>query len=209
VPELFPIHYSGLNENRCSAFITVDRAEIERRMKAYFDGSIPLEDLAEYVPGVDYRAAGYDPALTRNALLANSAFDTQLVMPLSYRPLDDWWMYWEGKSKLFNRPRPDYFAQVWPGNLFLSASQTARKGGFNSPTIVDKFGDLHLQDPWSQFFPLFVRSIGDLKGERTEPNVAHELLEVLCGTQTVKPYEKDGHAWSPLACHPLVPCLPH
>ena len=48
--DLFPVHYSGLNENRCNAFIAIDRDEIERRMVAYFDGSLSLAELAERVP---------------------------------------------------------------------------------------------------------------------------------------------------------------
>lgn len=48
--ELFPVHYSGLNENRCNAFIAIDRQEIARRMTAYFDDSLSLEELAERVP---------------------------------------------------------------------------------------------------------------------------------------------------------------
>jgi hypothetical protein len=194
--DLFPIHYSGLNENRCNAFVTIDRSEIDRRMKAYFDEGLNLVELAEILPGVNAEAAGYDPVQTRKSVLANTQFDSDRIIPLSYRPFDDWWMYWEGSFKLFNRPRPDYRAQVWPGNRFISASQTARKGGFNSPTIVDKFGDLHLQDPWSQFFPLFIRVSGDLGGDRVEPNVAPAILESVCRAAGLEPYEQDGHNWT-------------
>lgn len=194
--DLFPVHYSGLNENRYNAFITIDRSEIERRMKAYFDESLNLNELAEFIPGVDADVAGYEPSQTRKAILANTEFESDRIIPVSYRPFDDWWMYWEGRFKLFNRPRPDFQSQVWPGNRFLSASQTARKGGFNSPTIVDKFGDLHLQDPWSQFFPLSIRVSGALGGERVDPNVAPVILESVCRAAGLEPYEADGHLWT-------------
>ena len=120
-------------------------------------------------------------------------------MPLSYRPLDNWWTYWEGGFKFFNRSRPDFFAQVWPGNLFIAASQTARKGGLNEPTIVSVLGDLHLQDPWSQFFPLSIRVTGQLGGQRVEPNIDPKTLETLCSSYRIRAYEKDGHTWSPRA----------
>jgi hypothetical protein len=194
--DLFPAHYSGLNENRLNAFITIDRDELERRMKAYFDPHLSLQEVAERVPGVDAQVAGYDPAQTRKSLLDHGEFKPDRIVPLAYRPFDDWWVYWEGKFKLFNRPRPEFFPQVWPGNVFLSASQTARKGGFNQPIIVDKLGDLHLQDPWSQFFPQWIRVTGELGGERIEPNVHHKLLETACETLGIKPYDQDGHTWT-------------
>lgn len=197
--ELFPVHYSGLNENRCNAFISIDRDEIQRRMVAYFDGSLSLEELAEQVPRAVCKAVGYDPAQVRKAMLGNSAFDRSRIVPLSYRPFDNWWTYWEGRFKFFNRSRPDFFAQVWPGNLFIAASQTARKGGLNEPTIVSALGDLHLQDPWSQFFPLSIRVTGQLGGERVEPNIDPKTLETLCGSYRVKAFEDDRHTWTPRA----------
>lgn len=194
--DLFPMHYSGLNENRCNAFITIDRAELERRMKAYFDATLTMEELADRIPGVRMEAAGYSPGDARKTLLGRSTFDARRVVPLSYRPFDDWWVYWEGQGKLLNRARPDFFQQVRPGNVFLSASQTARKGGFNAPTIVDKLGDLHLQDPWSQFFPLHVHTSGELGGDRTDPNIDAKTLEALCVAFGVQPLADDTDRWT-------------
>jgi hypothetical protein len=193
--DLFPVHYSGLNENRCNAFVAIDRGEMERRMAAYFDEGLSLQQLAERVPRVVSKAVGYDPAQVRKALLANSTFDRSRIVPLSYRPFDTWWTYWEGRFKLFNRPRPDFFAQVWPGNLFIAASQTARKGGLNEPIVVSAFGDLHLQDPWSQFFPLSIRVTGELGGERVEPNIDPKTLEALCRAHGIKAFDERRHTW--------------
>ena len=197
---LFPVHYSGLNENRYSAFITIEREDLEKRMRRYFDPRMNMEDLARHVPGIDAKMAGYDPKETRKAVLAKQNFDPSRIVRLSYRPFDDWWTYWEGRFKLFNRPRPDFFAQLWPGNFFLSASQTARKGGFNSPIVVNKFGDLHLQDPWSQFFPLFLRITGEFGGDRVDPNLHPQTLEKLCQARKVEALDQDHH-WSKTAMH--------
>lgn len=201
LPELLPQHYSGLNENRCNAFVTVDRAELVRRMHAFFDPSIDLQRLAELIPGVNTTAAGYDPATTRQALLRTSSYNDERVIPLVYRPLDIWWTYWEPQFRLLNRPRPDFFEQVFPGNFFIAGSQTARKGGLNEPVIVDKFGDLHMQDPWSQYFPLFVRVTGDLLGERIDPNIRSAVLETVCRASHIDPFEQDGHTWSKKSLH--------
>jgi hypothetical protein len=152
--------------------------------------------LAEQMPRVMSKAVGYDPVQVRKALLGNSTFDRNRIVPLSYRPFDNWWTYWEGRFKLFNRSRPDFFAQVWPGNVFIAASQTARKGGLNEPMIVSTLGDLHLQDPWSQFFPLSVRVTGELGGERIEPNIDPRTLEALCGAYSIPVCEEERHTWS-------------
>jgi hypothetical protein len=109
---------------------------------------------------------------------------------------DTWWTYWEGRFKLFNRPRPDFFAQVWPGNVFISASQTARKGGLNEPIVVNTLGDLHLQDPWSQFFPLLIRVSGELGGDRVEPNIDPETLVAMCSAFGITASGKDRHIWT-------------
>lgn len=211
IPQLFPVHYSGLNENRFNAFITVTRDVIEQRMQSYFDRSRSLDDLSEVVPGVDAKVADYDPAKTRVAMLASRQFDGARIVPLLYRPMDVWWTYWEGEHKLFNRPRPDFFDQVWPGNIFLAASQTARKGTMNEPVVTDVLGDLHVQDPWSQYFPLFVKHVEGLRVGLIDPNVTVAMLEQLAAISGVTLYEADGHtmgdAASRLASMVFYHCL--
>jgi len=178
--DLFPVHYSGLNENRGAAFITVDRQELESRLKEYFDPNVDDAVLRETNPGAITDMAGFDAAHVRRVMLRSYPLDPQRIRRLAYRPFDDWWCYWEERSKLLNRARPDFVAQLWPDNVFLSASQTARKGYFNQPVIVDKLGDLHLQDPWSQFFPLAVRNRSTLAPDRPEPNVDSAAWVAAC-----------------------------
>lgn len=193
--DLFPVHYSGHNENRQNALITLDRRVLESRMRSYFDSSVKDDAIAEICPELMLAAAGYDPHAVRKGLLkSKTRFDAALIVPFAYRPFDQWLIYWQGESKLHNRPRPDFFEQCWKGNLFLSASQTGRKGGFNEPLIVDKFGDLHLQDPWSQFFPLWIRHEGLLNGDAIEPNVDENVLASVCRSRGVPARTKDGHS---------------
>jgi len=198
LPGLFPVYYSGLNENRQGALISVDRQRLEDRMKLYFNRSAKDAEVSDACPELMDEAAGYDPRKVRDNLLgAKVRYDANAIVPLSYRPLDDWFVYWHGESKLLNRSRPDFQAQCWKGNMFIAASQTARKGGSNEPLVVDKFGDLHLQDPWSQFFPLRIRQEGMLNGDALQPNIDHAVLAAVC-TAAKKPlHGKDGHAFSP------------
>jgi len=194
---LFPVHYSGLNENRGGALISDDPEILETRMKAYLNPNTTDEQIAEMCPTLMQDAARFNARETRRTLLRGGAtFNATQLVPLAYRPFDDRRVYWIGRTKLLNEKREDFFKQVWRGNLFLSASQIGRKGGINTPTIVDKFGDLHLQDPWSQFFPLSIRINGQLGGQRVEPNIDPKTLETLCGCYRVRAYEKDRHTWT-------------
>ena len=58
---LFPVHYSGLNENRQNSLIADNRGLLEARMKRYFDSAITDDELKEECPGLMTPAAGYDP----------------------------------------------------------------------------------------------------------------------------------------------------
>jgi hypothetical protein len=194
---LFPMHYSGLNENRQGALMSDDPATLEKRLRHYLDPSVTDDSIAEESPPLMTDAARFDAKVTRRTLLSSQEqFDSTNLLRLAYRPFDETWLYWMPRTKLINEKRVDFREQVWPGNRFLSASQTGRKGGFNTPTIVDKFGDLHLQDPWSQFFPLFVRRTGGLLGDSIDPNVDHTVLEALCAAHDVESHDPEGHLWS-------------
>ena len=197
IPELFPVHYSGLNENRRGALLSVDADELEKRIKDYLNPKISDAQIAEECPGLMTNAASFNAAEVRRGYLkSQTKFDRKYLVRLSYRPLDDIWMYWMPEGKLINRRRPEFFEQVWPGNVFLSASQTGRKGGFNVPFVVGKLGDLHLQDPWSQFFPLHIQTRDLFGGDRPVPNVTPSILERLCDAFGVIPHTTDGENWS-------------
>ncbi|HQU44889.1 MAG TPA: hypothetical protein PK867_18890, partial [Pirellulales bacterium] len=193
--DLFPVHYSGLNENRQGSLMSGDRDALEGRMRRYFDRSVTDEQIAEESPALIQDAARFDGRSTRRELMkAGVVFDDRSILRLGFRPLDDIWVYWVATTKLLNEKRTDFREQVWRGNRFLSASQTGRKGGFNIPTITDKFGDLHLQDPWSQFLPLWVRTSDPLLGESCEPNIDRSVLESLCTTFGIEAFDAGGHA---------------
>jgi hypothetical protein len=197
--DLMPIHFSGLNENRQGALMSDDSVALERRMRAYFDPQVKHEDVAELAPGLLRDAARFNGTATR-ALhhKSRTVFDKKYLIRLAFRPFDETWLYWVKESKLLNEKREEFVEQCWPGNLFISASQKGRKGGFNQPFLVDKLGDLHLQDPWSQYFPLFVREEGMFAA--SQPNIAPKVLEAVCGEHGVVARTKDGASLTQEAC---------
>jgi hypothetical protein len=72
--------------------------------------------------------------------------------------------------------------QVFSGNLYISVSTKGRRS-VNLPTLTDKFGARHLQDPYSQYFPLYVKpaqqSLFGAGGP--ELNLRPALLDALMG----------------------------
>lgn len=195
--DLIPVHYSGLNENRQGMLMADDREELARRMADYFNPKIPHDEIAESWPALVADAARFDGRQTRTQLhKLKMAFNERYLVRLAFRPFDETWLYWVGQTKLLNEKRDDFFQQCWRGNLFLSASQTGRKGGFNQPFLVDKFGDLHLQDPWSQFFPMLIREEGMFASHAPQPNIASDVLEVMCASAGIPMRDEKGHAYS-------------
>lgn len=198
--KLFPIHFSGLNENRQGALMSDDAVELECRMRMYFDSRVGDATIKEAFPSLMTKAAGYAPhAVRAEAIRKSLRFEKDRMRPLAIRPLDQTWLYWEDRVKLLNRHRDDFVQQCWKGNLFISASQIGRKGGFNQPFIVDKLGDLHLQDPWSQFFPLYTKESGTLNGDDPEPNIEPTILAKVCEAAGAKPHQRDGHVFTKAA----------
>src|SRR5207249_3755045 len=131
--QLFPIHYSGLNENRQGALISNDPRLLEKRIRLYLNSNATDAEVAEECTPLMTDAARFDAKATRKVLLkAKVQFDRANLLRLAYRPFDDLWVYWMPQTKLLNEKRVEFREQVWPRNVFLSASQTARKGGFNS-----------------------------------------------------------------------------
>lgn len=126
-------------------------------------------------------ASGYVAAETRRYLLQRSGYRDDYLVRVAFRPFDDRWLYWERQSKLLDRNRVEFFDQLTPGNLYLSASTKGRRG-VNLPTVTDKFGARHLQDPYSQYFPLYIRSVATaqqslfVEPER-QANVAPAILD--------------------------------
>ena len=102
----------------------------------------------------------------------------------TYRPFDTRWLYWEAGSGLLDRPRPDYKAHVFEGNLWLEARQREAQEDFSRGTLCRHLAD-NFGNGLSTFFPAWLRddglALGDVDGGR-RPNLsdaAHRYLNSL------------------------------
>ena len=131
LPELFPAYFAGVKTHKDSLLVDIDLDRLKARMKAYFGSS----------------------EVTRTGPDKNG------FVPYAYRPFDTRWLYWEGDTKLLERPRPEYKAHVFNGNQWLVAQQKPRRE-WSRPQVISQLGCLDLMDRSASCFPAWLRDDG-------------------------------------------------
>jgi hypothetical protein len=106
--------------------VDADRDALIRRMEKYFDPKINHEEMRRIAPGLMANTARFKAELVRDELRKRGFLQKNIVR-YCYRPFDVRWLYWEPETNLLDRNRVDYFLQVCPGNVWLSAGQRNRK----------------------------------------------------------------------------------
>ncbi|MBK9215672.1 MAG: N-6 DNA methylase [Chloracidobacterium sp.] len=129
INELCEVNSNGLMEKRGGALIDIDRDELERRMRMYFDKSVSWDELQRLESGLTTDMAGYDARKTRKKLISKASFQPDRVLRYSIRPFETRWCYFSEINPLWNRPRPTLWQHFGKGNLFL----VTRPGGVANP----------------------------------------------------------------------------
>ncbi|MBF6592196.1 MAG: DNA methyltransferase, partial [Ktedonobacterales bacterium] len=182
--DIFVKQFPGFKTSRDADLVSIDREPLEARMRQYFDPNATDEQVAKAAPVLMTDASRYEAKATRGELLRTSRFHADRLLRVAYRPLDERWLYWESTTKLLDEKRVEFFEQVFSVNLYLAASTKSRRG-VNLPIVTDKFSSLHLQDPYSLYFPLYVREPQPAKqaqmfvSEEPQSNLAPALLDAL------------------------------
>ena len=175
LPELFPASFPGVKTSRDEALIDLDRNCLMARLKRYFDPSLSNEEIGRESPALMDSTSGFDAKAARTALLKRGLLSDNFVR-YCYRPFDNRWLYWEPETKLLDRNRSEYMAQVFDGNVWLSAGQHNRKDDFYQPQVTRVLGDHHIVESNVGMFPLLLREtqsatlFGGAGGSR--PNVS-------------------------------------
>lgn len=154
--DLFPFSFPGVQTKQDNLVIAIDRANLESRMRAYFDQSLSHQDLAIAYPSSMEGSNACDPVPTREAL-QKRGFLSQYLVKILYKPFDVRWIYWEPETGLLGRKSPDPFRNAFRGNYFIEARQRESitdwsRGSFAS-ILCDNFGN-----GFSNFFPLYYRA---------------------------------------------------
>src|SRR5262249_30035742 len=106
LPEVMPSYFAGVQTKRDAFLIDMDRADLEGRIKRYFDPRITDHDLARMHPEIWMETARYSPEDIRRVLLARGILEKNIVRH-AYRPFDTRWLYWEAETKLLGEKSPD------------------------------------------------------------------------------------------------------
>ena len=176
LPDLFPASFPGVKTSRDSFLIDVDLDKLKGRVGDYFNSDLSHEDVARLHPSVMDATRIYNARAVRDSLLRRGGPVESGFVRHAYRPFDTRWLYWEGESRLLDRPRPDYWSHVIDGNLWLSSAQHLRKGAAEPQTcFAQHIGSLHLIERGANMFPAWLRDEGlalEGKGGQRRPNLS-------------------------------------
>ena len=189
LPDLFPVSFPGVKTSRDSFLVDVDPDRLRARVSEYLNADLGHEEVTRRHPSVMDSTARFDAVGVRGALLKRDGPDQAGFFPYAYRPFDTRWLYWVADGGLLDRPRPDYKAHVFDGNLWLVLQNKARPH-LSPPYLISDIGDLNQMNSGVYCIPALLREegLGINEGElKSRPNLsiaAQTYLDVLGKSET-------------------------
>ena len=189
LPDLFPVSFPGVKTSRDSFLVDVDPDRLKARVSEYLNADLGHEEVTRRHPSVMDSTARFDAVGVRGALLKRDGPDQAGFIRYAYRPFDTRWLYWVADGGLLDRPRPDYKAHVFDGNLWLVLQNKARPH-LSPPSLISDIGDLNQMNNGVYCIPALLREegLGINEGElKSRPNLsiaAQTYLDVLGKSET-------------------------
>ena len=189
LPDLFPVSFPGVKTSRDSFLVDVDPDRLKARVSEYLNADLGHEEVTRRHPSVMDSTARFDAVGVRGALLKRDGPDQAGFIRYAYRPFDTRWLYWVADGGLLDRPRPDYKAHVFDGNLWLVLQNKARPH-LSPPYLISDIGDLNQMNSGVYCIPALLREegLGINEGElKSRPNLsiaAQTYLDVLGKSET-------------------------
>jgi hypothetical protein len=147
--------FAGIAEDRQKALISIDRSELQHRMKLYFDPNIDWETLEILKTGLTRDVPRFDAKRARETLLKAERYSESRLLPFAMRPLDLQWCYYSPVRPLWREPRPAYWLSYRPGSPALITRFKATKSP-EGPAIAfaRHLCDYHMMPPNASIFPV-------------------------------------------------------
>ncbi len=174
LPDLFPASFPGVKTSRDSFLVDTDLDRLRARLADYFDAGLRHEEIARRYPAAMLATARFDARAVREALLARGGPNEDGFVRFAYRPFDSRWLYWEADGPLLDRPRADYMAHVFAGNVWIVTQQKPRRA-WSPPQVLSQLGCLDLIDRGASCIPATLR---DERGA-TAPNLSDAAARYL------------------------------
>lgn len=208
--------FSGLQEHRMGAIISVDKASLENRMRRYLDPSVTYRTLLEEDVGPVHPAGGYaKPEAARARILMQEPYNPQRIVRYALLPLDNRWAYHTLIRPMWNRSRSDYAAQVRPDNLFIISRMMAERPHEGIPVICTQaLADYHFLRPNIQAIPVRLSAEdaaqGDMLAEApvSRANLSARARAWLGGLGAADPDENAETGISPWLHALAISCSP-
>lgn len=110
---------NGLMEKRGGALIDIDKEQLEKLMRSYFDAKTSDETVAALNASLMSDAARFEAKKTRIKLKASEAFAEERILRYTARAFDTRYAYYTPTRPLWNEPRPTLWQQHQEGNRYL------------------------------------------------------------------------------------------
>lgn len=179
LPEIFPNYYSGVNTNRGDSVSHIDEDVVAKRMGTYYDKNKTDSDVEKVCPDIMNPVARYNPHKVRESLLLKKQFEKGNIHNFTFKPMDNWFLYYESEGKLLNEKRLEYFNQVWNGNqFFLTYKKSNHTKTWDQIYVTPTLSELQVTYN-STPFPLYLK-YSDHGKDVFIPNVEKKLLKELC-----------------------------
>ena len=200
LPQLFPVSFPGVKTSRDDFLVDIDREALTRRLEQYFNPNISHEEMRRLAPGVMESTGRFKAEPVRDELRQRGLLKDNVVR-YCYRPFDVRWLYWEPQTKLLDEKRTEYFPQIFPGNIWLSAGQRNRKEDFYQPQFTTLLADHHIVESNVGMFPLWLKQNPDhnplfsqAATDKPTPNLSASATEYLASLSlSAKPEELFYH----------------
>ena len=177
--------FNGPVERRAFALISMDRAPLAARMKAYFDKGVSNDDVAALHPALMMTGNRIVGPEARAKLLRESAYDESRIVRYPFKPFDLRWCYLDNIRPLFSEPSPQLLSNRFSGNLFFITRDTADKGNEGPPFLLSPFVcDYDCISGHARHFPVCLRknsgdSLPGFDGVNTTANLSPSVRAYL------------------------------
>lgn len=147
--------YQGLSEDRRKALMDSNKEALIERMKRYFDPNLKWNDYKQESDVLVDDYVDFPAETVRTKALKTEKFNESNIYRYSMRPFDNQYCYYTPLRPVWRRHRPEYQAQVWEGNSFITARLKASKDPEGIPiSFVKGLCDYHYMTPNVVAIPL-------------------------------------------------------
>ncbi len=157
LPDLFPTSFPGVKTSRDAFLVDTDLDRLKVRIADYFDSGLSDDEIARRYPSVMRSTRIFNARDVRGALLDRGGPTASGFVRFAYRPFDTRWLYWELESGLLDRPRPEYWPHVVPGNAWLCIVPRLRREATEPQAVAAQhLASLHLNEWGASMFPAWL-----------------------------------------------------